>query len=381
MQQEQNRAVCLNACGEYEYEQLYQCIRQQFSRIRAEECIRPGMKAVLKPNLVMKSSPEAAVVTHPLVTAAVAKCVQELGATVLIAESSGGRYTPSTLRSIYQETGYTEMAETYGLELNYDCSYGELKVPDGVLCKGFTVIRPVLEADAVVNICKLKSHCMTGLSAAVKNLFGVVPGLMKPELHCRFPEKPRFGEMLTDLCCGVKPALSVVDAVTAMEGNGPTGGRPRFVGAILSGRDPFAVDLCCAAMVGMDPEKIPTLQAGIRRGACGKSVETVEILGEPLERFIQKDFLQPESKTADFIEHLPRFLRPLASRLAAPAPKIHREDCVGCGKCAESCPQHTVKVREKKAEIDYSRCIRCYCCHEMCPHQAIDIRRLPLFRL
>lgn len=373
--------VCVNGAGEYSYELLREILREQLRLLGAGEFIRPGMRVVIKPNLVVRAEPDSAAVTHPLVTAAAAACLKELGASVVVAESSGGVYTPAALKSIYNGTGYTEMAQTYGIELNYDCSSGELKAPEGLRCKGFTVITPILEADAVVDICKLKSHCMTGLSAAVKNLFGCVPGLMKPELHCRFPEKPHFGEMLADLCCAVKPEFCIVDGVTAMEGNGPTGGRPRHMGAILSGRNPFAVDIACSALVSMKPEEIHMLRSGMERGLSPRSAEELEVLGDPLKKYIQPDFLQPESKTSNFIEKLPRFLRPLAARLASPAPKIRREECVGCGKCTESCPQHTIRIEGGKASIDYGGCIRCYCCHEMCPKHVIDIRRLPLFRL
>ncbi len=235
---------------------------------------------VIKPNLVVRAEPDSGAVTHPLVTAAAAACLQELGASVLIAESSGGVYTQAALRSIYTGTGYTEMARQYEVELNYDCSSGELKSSEGLRCQGFTVITPVLEADVVVDICKLKSHCMTGLSGAVKNLFGCVPGLMKPELHCRFPEKPHFGEMLTDLCCAVKPELCIVDGITAMEGNGPTGRTSPSYGShpirqksLRCGRGLRRVDLHEAgrnlyASVGYGKRIIPALCRGT--GSAGR---------------------------------------------------------------------------------------------------------------
>ena len=131
----------------------------------------------------------------------------------------------------------------------------------------------------------------------------------------------------------------------------------------------------------MKPEEIYMLRSAMERGLSPRSAGELEVLGESLETYIQKDFVQPESKTSNFIEKLPRFLRPLATRLAAPAPKIRKEECVGCGKCAESCPQHTIPIEDGKASIDYKGCIRCYCCHEMCPKHVIDIRRLPLFKL
>lgn len=371
--------VCVSACEAYEYEKVRAVLEEQFYLLKAEEVIRPGMRVAVKPNLVTRSTPDESAVTHPVVICAVVSLLKELGASVVIAESPGGPYTPSLLKGIYEQSGCAQ-AEQYGAELNLDCTWGELKAPKARLCRSFSVITPLLQADAIVDVCKLKTHCMMGMSAAVKNLFGSVPGLMKPELHCRFPEKEPFGTMITDLCQALRPVLSVVDAVTAMEGNGPTGGQPRHVGALLASRSPYAVDLACTQIIGMDPESVYPLRSAMERDLCPRTAEELVWLCEPASRFAVPDFLQPESKSADFITRLPKFLQPLATRLATPSPKIRTAECVGCGKCAESCPQHTITIRDRKAVIDYTNCIRCYCCHEMCPKHVIDIRRLSLFR-
>lgn len=371
--------VCVSACEAYEYEKVRAVLEEQFYLLKAEEVIRPGMRVAVKPNLVTRSTPDESAVTHPVVICAVVSLLKELGASVVIAESPGGPYTPSLLKGIYEQSGCAQ-AEQYGAELNLDCTWGELKAPEARLCRSFSVITPLLEADAIVDVCKLKTHCMMGMSAAVKNLFGSVPGLMKPELHCRFPEKEPFGTMIADLCQALHPVLSVVDAVTAMEGNGPTGGQPRHVGALLASRSPYAVDLACTTIIGMDPESVYPLRSAMDRGLCPRTADDLVWLCEPASRFAVADFLQPESKSADFITRLPKFLQPLAARLATPSPKIRTAECIGCGKCAESCPQHTITIRNRKAVIDYTNCIRCYCCHEMCPKHVIDIRRLSLFR-
>ena len=135
-----------------------------------------------------------------------------------------------------------------------------------------------------------------------------------------------------------------------------------------------------AARLGMDPASVFPLLSAMERDLCPRSHSDLVWLQEPASRFAVPDYLQPESKPADFIARLPHFLQPLASRLTTPVPKIRTAECVGCGKCAESCPQHTISIRNRKAVIDYSKCIRCYCCHEMCPQHVIDIRRFSLFR-
>ncbi len=372
--------VALLACGSYAFEEVKQAVDEQFRLLSLDGLLHDGMEVLVKPNLIMRSAPEAAAVTHPTVVAAVACWLREHGANVTIADSPGGVYNPTVLRAIYRGTGYQAMAEEYGFLLNTDCSYEEVKNPGGTLCHEFPIIAPALRAELIVDVAKLKTHCMTMLSGTVKNMFGAVPGLMKPELHCRFPQKPEFCEMLVDLCSMLRPSICVLDGVTAMEGNGPTGGRPRHVGVLLAGRNPFAVDCAGARLIGMDPASIPLLAAGMRRGLCPGEGD-IRVLGGDPARFAVPDFLQPESKTSDFIDRLPRFLRPLASKVTTPIPKIRESACVGCGRCAESCPQHTITIENHVAKIHYQHCIRCYCCHEMCPMQAIDIKRFSLFRL
>lgn len=376
--------VYLSRCASYDFQALSEIIGAQLHALGAESLVRPGCKAVIKPNLVLKAGPESGVATHPLVVAAVGCWLKSLGAVVTIAESPGGVYTPASLKSVYTACGYVEMAEKYGLTLNYGCGFTETKAPQGKRSRLFDVIDPILQADLIVDAAKLKSHCMMGLSGASKNMFGSVPGLMKPELHCRFPEKEPFAEMLVDLCELVKPSLCIVDGITAMEGNGPTGGTARFGGVVLASRNPYAVDLVCAELINMRPETIPLLKNAMERGLCPKSLGEILVLGDSVAACKMADFKQPESKSSDFIDRLPERLRPLATKITTPYPKIRERDCVGCGKCAESCPQKTicfVKAKKgRKARIDYSQCIRCYCCHEMCPERTVDIKRFSLFR-
>lgn len=373
--------VCLSACRTYDFGEVRSVLCRQFDALEVNGLLFPGCRVVIKPNLVIKSKPEEAVITHPVVVAAAAVELKARGAgSVTVAESPGGPYTPGLLRGIYQAGGYTELAQKYGFALNLDCAYTEFSAPEGRRSRLFTGINPILEADVVVNIAKLKTHGMMGLSAAVKNLFGTVPGLMKPELHCRFPERTAFAEMLVDLCCTLKPQLNLVDGVMAMEGNGPSGGTPRFVGALLASRNPFAADVVCATLIHQTPEQNLILKLGMDRGVCPKNLEEIDLWGADPQALAVADFVQPDTKNVDFLMKVPAFLRPLATKLTTPLPRIRRAECVGCGKCAESCPQHTIQILDGKAEIQYKDCIRCYCCHEMCPKHVIDIKRFRLFK-
>ena len=372
--------VWLAQCPDYG-QSLEEKIEKAFDALQVWDKIRPGMRVVLKPNLVMSSKPEQAIITHPAFTAAVGKCVQKAGGRVVIAESPGGPYTPAAMKAMFRATGYRDMAEACGFALYTDCKSREVTLPQAKRCRELSVVEPFLDRDYLIDLPKLKTHSMVGFSGAVKNLFGTVPGLQKPELHCRFPEREPFSEMLCDLCHFLGPDLSLMDGIWAMEGNGPTGGQRRDLHVIAGSESPWALDVAAASLVGLEPEKIVMLREGHERGYGPLDLSELELVGDPMETLLAPDFLKAEASSTDFIDRLPKFLRPAAKKLATPYPRIDKKRCVGCGKCAESCPQHTISLREGKAVIRYQNCIRCFCCHEMCPKHVVQIKRLGLLRL
>lgn len=373
--------VWLGGCPDYDPARLFARVDQAFGALHVYDQLKPGMTVVLKPNLVMASKPEEAIITHPALTAAVGKCVRKAGAKVLIAESPGGPYTPALIKRHYAACGYQAMAEELGFALYTDCKSREVSLPQGERCRRVSLIEPFLDRDFLINLPKLKTHGMVGYSGAVKNLFGAVPGLRKPELHCRFPEKEDFSQMLVDICAFLEPDLSILDGIWAMEGDGPTGGSRRQVGVLAASASPYALDVCGAALTGSGAGKILTLKLAGERGLGPSFLDEVEVLGEPIEAYAVKDFLPAKASGTDFIDRLPAFLRPAAKKLATPYPKIDGKACVGCGKCAQSCPQHTIRMVGGRARVDLKNCIRCFCCHEMCPKHVVRVRRLRMFDL
>ena len=382
-----DRRVCVSPCERYDAAELDRIIEEMSETLGLTRLVKPGCTVVIKPNLVMRRPPEEATTTHPEVVAAVIRAVKRRGAgRVIIAESSGGLYNKPVMTAIYQTCGMTDVCSREGAELNLDFSNVEIKHSHAKLCHQFNIITPVIQADVLINVAKLKSHSMTGLSGAVKNLFGCVPGLNKPELHCQYPDPSQFQQMIVDLCTLMRPTITFVDAIDCMEGDGPTGGSKRHVGAVLGGLNPFAVDVAACRLISLDPSGVLMLRHGMERGLCPASLAELELTGDP-EPLAVSDFVRPKAQSSDFLDSVPSFLRPYAEfgeKIIAPRPVINKDKCVGCGKCAESCPQHTITVaskrRKRQARIDYSNCIRCYCCHEMCPIRAIDIKRVFIWR-
>ena len=376
--------ISVQHTSSYDLETVQAAVDRHFFLLGLDALVPREGKITIKPNLLMKRRPEDGTTTHPALVEAVIRHIQGISrAKITIADSPGGPYTRQALEGIYRASGMEETARRTGVSLNLDTGNVHVPQPEGRVCKGFDLIVPIAEADFVISVCKLKSHCMTGLSGGVKNLFGCIPGLTKPEFHWRYPEERDFCGMLLDLCETVKPGITFVDAVVSMEGDGPSSGELRETGMTLCGTSAYELDLVLTKVIGRKPEDIPLVDCARERGLCPASADEVPLCGDALRTF--PDFRMPRTKTVDFISSIPRPLRgicqPIIRRYLTPRPKVLRDKCVGCGKCAESCPAHTIAIVEKKACIDRTKCIQCYCCHEMCPIHAIQVKRSRFLKL
>ena len=172
---------------------LAAAVEDIFAQSAAARALGPRSRVLVKPNLVAKHAPEKAVTTHPAVLDAVCAALRRRGVeSITVADSPGGLYNPAVMKSIYKASGLLAVCERHGA-LAYTACEAAPRKTDGVRVKEFSLLRPVLEADFIIDLPKVKTHVMTGMSCAVKNLFGTVPGLQKAEFHMRFPEKEPYG--------------------------------------------------------------------------------------------------------------------------------------------------------------------------------------------
>lgn len=376
-------------CGDYAQaeEKLSELIAKMGGMSRFA---RSGERLALKVNLLEAAAPERAVTTHPAVTAAVAALTVCAGAKAVILDSPGGglrQQNESMLKRLYHITGMDEAAAHSGAELNFDMSCEERPCPEGKLVRNFEVLSAAFRADGVLNLCKMKTHMFMGMTGGVKNNFGVIPGLGKMGCHTRFQDKLQFADMLLDLTALVNPRLTVMDAVLAMEGEGPgTSGTPRQVGLLLAAENPLALDVVAGEIMGLSKADNPLLLAAERRGLFPTALEDVELIGMEKSELRISGYRIPAGVKKD-MTGIPAALRPLAAlarRSLSAAPWVTQR-CVGCGVCAASCPVHAItmagEAHSGKALIDDKRCIHCYCCHELCPHAAIDLRAGVLAKL
>ncbi len=353
--------------------------------------VKPGERIVLKANLLQPATPDKAISTHPAVVAAVARMVKGAGASPVIADSPGAgyKYSSKTLNTLYRKSGMFDAAEASGAELNFDTTFEPVSFPRGKLIKHFEVITPVTAADGVLGVCKLKTHTLMSYSGAVKNNFGVIPGLSKPGYHAKLHDKAQFADMLLDLAEYVSPRLSIMDAVTGMEGDGPgVAGTPRHVGVLLGSMNPLALDIVASEIIGLRPEQNPLLIAAKKRGMTPSGIEEIELVGAEVSEIRVSGYRLPATvEELSIDQHLTWWQKPMAPYLKdwlSQSPRVRVKKCIACGICREACPAAAIAIigrKRKSASIDDQKCIRCYCCHELCPEGAVELRRSLMHRL
>ncbi|MBW6465422.1 MAG: DUF362 domain-containing protein [Brevefilum sp.] len=339
---------------------------------------QPGDVLLLKPNLLLGDSPERGSTTHPAVFEAAGHLFKSGGAQVFYGDSPGFGSPQDAVKS----AGLEAVATRLGITLADFSAITDTPKPDGILIKQFQIAKGLVGVDGVINLPKFKTHGLTRLTGAVKNLFGCLPGAQKAAFHARLPDEIKFAQMLVDLAELIAPRLHIMDGVIGMEGNGPRNGHLRKVGVILLSTNPHALDYCVARLMNLDPELVPTLR--VARAVGLLDPELITILGEPIESMVIEDFDANRSKASTTGSQ--GFYMDIFKQLVTPKPVIEEGKCTRCGRCVSICPVtpkalRFLNGRRQPPECDYHVCIRCYCCQEMCPDEAIHIKTPPLGKL
>ncbi|SFB76226.1 DUF362 domain-containing protein [Butyrivibrio sp. YAB3001] len=396
-------AVSLVRCDEYSKEKLDFAIGRVLEEIDGLSFVHEKMTIGIKVNLVAGMAPEKAATTEPLFLRTLCEKLILKGAKVVIGDSPGGIYTSAFVHGVYRACGLTDMVkELQGqyddgenkVSLNEDFSVKNGEFPDAVSIKNFIYTGWLDNVDAIINVSKLKTHAMMGMSCAVKNMFGTIPGTTKPEYHMRFSNEQAFANVMVDLNEYFKPCLYLVDAIDGMEGNGPTAGEKRHIGCVLSSKKPYALDMVCADIIGMKLSEVPTLLAAKERGLGPDNVSEVTVCGDlQLSEIRVTDFKRAtihQSITFDGNGIIGKLQSKALMIVFNTKPNVKEKECIGCKKCHETCPAHAITmVRSDKAnsgkggmipQIDRSKCIKCFCCQEFCPKGAMKVQYNPLGR-
>jgi uncharacterized protein (DUF362 family)/Pyruvate/2-oxoacid:ferredoxin oxidoreductase delta subunit len=369
MKEKRSSDVSFIRCPDYDPDRTYSAVRKAVDLLGGIQLfVKPGERVLIKPNLLKAQPPEAAVTTHPEIVRAVIRLVQEAGGTALVGDSPG----MGGLQKVADKAGILRVIrEEHAQLVDLDEA---LQIKNSGRFQQFEIARVVLEADAIINLPKLKTHGMTTLTGAVKNLFGCIPGKRKVQWHFSTGvNRNLFMRMLVELSAVIEPRLTVMDAIVGMEGNGPGSGDPRHIGAIIAGHDAVAVDVICARLVGVDPGKLPLLRAAAEAGIGETKPDRIRVVGDSMEQCVIGDFRLPPQEHLEW--RLPEWARGILKDALTTRPVIDYVQCIQCGICKEHCPQSAITEVTNRLEVRYRDCIRCYCCQEFCPQGAITVGR------
>jgi len=338
-----------------------------------EAFVAPGDRVLLKPNMLSVKNPEAAVTTHPAIVKVVAELAIAAGAVVVIGDSPG----IGGFQRVAETSGIAAAARESGAQLvPFDTA---VEVHGNGRFKRIHLASAYLEADKIINLPKLKTHEMMTMTCAVKNLFGAVVGTEKAGWHLKAGTSvDQFARLLLEIYLLKKPVLNIVDAITAMEGNGPGSGDPVTVNRLLAGVNPVAVDLVAGRLAGIPPELLHLEREAVSMGLPGSSMDELELIGVDDATFSVRPFRLPEGLDVQF--GLPKFLKKSLRHYLMARPAVNSKLCTLCGVCRDACPPGIISIQNSALTIETGRCIRCWCCRELCPQDAMGVEKSLLLK-
>jgi uncharacterized protein (DUF362 family)/Pyruvate/2-oxoacid:ferredoxin oxidoreductase delta subunit len=330
--------------------------------------VRPGQTVLIKPNLFGPHPPEHAATTHPqLVRQVVLACFQAGAGRVWVGDS------PVAARSEAALWSRTEMksavAGTAAVLKSWQVKQTPLSCDEDVLA----VPEWYSQVDVIISLPKLKTHSLTTITCGLKNLYGMVSGPAKSQFHVKYPSPQAMSLFLVRVFARLKPQLTIVDAVVAMEGNGPAHGRPSPVGLLLASRDCVALDAVACAALRIPPASVPMIRLAAAQGLGSMDESVIECVGSGVPK-LRSVSLKPS--VAKYLGRIPEPMFRFSTRFLRLRPRIKNIRCARCGLCTGICPKQAIKkdARTGFPTIDPSVCIDCFCCVESCPDGAIVVQ-------
>lgn len=333
--------------------------------------VNRSKRVLIKPNLLGAYLPERAVTTHPAVVEALVRYWLEKGKEVWIGDSPGGALN---VERVWETCGYNDLAKRYPVKLvNLSTSgFRELDY-EGTKVK---ISEVFWRCGIIINVAKYKTHSLTGFTGGLKNLYGLVPGLIKTDYHRLYPATKDFAALLLALyrLTRSRVSYSFIDGILGMDGAGPSAGRVRNFGLLFGSRSIPAMDYTAARLMGFRMDDVPYLREALHGDGILPSRIKVPTSFQ--------DFTLPDvdirvvKLRKELLKYVPRIGRKIFQKVYYFHPRIS-ERCKSCGLCVRSCPVHAITPPAPGIlpAVNPKVCIKCMCCHEMCPHHAVDIHK------
>jgi uncharacterized protein (DUF362 family)/Pyruvate/2-oxoacid:ferredoxin oxidoreductase delta subunit len=349
----------------YEQDELHQAMLNLLHPLGGISAfIAVGDRVLIKPNMLAAKTPEQAVTTHPALVRVVAQLVRDAGGIVFIGDSPG----IGGFQRVAQKSGISDAAKESGATL---VDFTEpVEVPGTGTFRTLHLAKTYYEADKIINLPKLKTHEMMTMTCAVKNLFGAVIGAEKAAWHLKAGNsRAQFAKLLLEIYLAKKPVLNIVDAITAMEGNGPGSGTPLQRHILLAGANAVAVDVVAGKLAGIPEDLLHVELMAKELNLPGATMADIQLCGTTLESVRGERFKLPDGLDVRF--GLPTFVANLLKSQLTAYPKADTSRCILCGVCRDACPPGAITIKNSALSVDNARCIRCWCCRELCPHDAM----------
>ncbi|MDC7225796.1 MAG: DUF362 domain-containing protein [Spirochaetales bacterium] len=370
-----NNTVAILECDDYNPELILDKLRESWMLAGGKDVLDvEGKRVLLKPNVLLDSNIKKTATTHPEFFRAAIRLMKELGASEIIAGDSPGFPKPGFKA---KGCGLWDVCEDEGIRW-YDFLKRStvIKNPEGRKVKSFTVTDAVENIDLIISLPKLKTHQLMYFTGAVKNQFGMIPGLLKSSFHMKFPTRSDFAAMIVDLHQALKPDFAFMDAIISMEGPGPGNGFAKKTDLLLASSNLLAMDITACRIIGYDPDIIPVIREALDRRVWLENSHDVETAGMRLEdakiqRFQKIKLTGSNNQLREFLS--PAFIKRFLYNLN-PKPVFIEKRCIRCRECVSICPAEALSC-DDMIKINYDKCIRCFCCHEVCPEDAIAVKR------
>ncbi|MFH2027809.1 MAG: DUF362 domain-containing protein, partial [Nanoarchaeota archaeon] len=335
------KKVSIVKCNSYDEKEVFEAVKNSVRLIGGLN-IKDNSNVLIKPNLLAAKKPEQHITTHPAVIRAIVKLLKEKNCKIYIGDSPGLSDSLTAAR-VCGMLDICEQEKVEFIDFKDKKTYFNEKAKS---MKRFELCDILDKVDYIVNVPKLKTHVMMGVTMAIKNTFGFIVGLNKSQMHLKLVDKDKFANMLVDLNEFVNPHLNIIDGIVGMEGNGPSNGNLKKVGVIGASYDSLALDITMCKLIGHDPLKIFTNKVALERR--GKDyLNSIEVVGE---KEVRVNFKPSDEQPVTFIQS--RRIAKIINRFTSAQPVIDVDKCKACGQCIKICPAKTISYKDKKAWIN-----------------------------